>query len=100
VVARREMQNGKVWDVACDLARSGDFANVIMIEKELRRRGLIGEEHVTTNVPKRELLTRLCHAARNGKSNRLETPQSSNVIAVPSRSRSQKAGNFSGGVRS
>lgn len=54
-----------VWGLACELARSGDYANIIMIERELRQRGLLAGE-LTTNIVKRELLTRTCHAAREG----------------------------------
>jgi len=56
----------QLWKYACELARSGEYANVIIIERELRRRGVLAREHITTNVMRRELLTRVCHAARNG----------------------------------
>jgi hypothetical protein len=58
--------DNNLWSLACDMARSGDYANVIMIERELKRCGLLAGEHVTTNVVKRELLTRVCHAVRTG----------------------------------
>lgn len=54
-----------VWETACDMAASGEYANVAVIERELRRRGLIASE-ITSNVYKREFLTRACHAARDG----------------------------------
>jgi hypothetical protein len=57
-----------IWKLACDMARSGEYANVIIIEQELRRRGLLSAEFVTTNIVRRELLTRICHAVRNGDS--------------------------------
>jgi hypothetical protein len=63
-----------VWKLACDMARSGDYANVIMIERELRRRGLLVGEHLTTNVVKRELLTRVCHAVRSGPPDGADEP--------------------------
>ena len=59
--------NKSAWEVGCELARSGDYANVIMLERELRRRGLLGAgESVTGSIFRRERLTRVCHAARNG----------------------------------
>lgn len=59
--------NKHAWELACALARSGEYANVVMIERELRRRGILeAGACVTTHILKRELLTRLCHAARNG----------------------------------
>jgi hypothetical protein len=55
------------WEAACELARSGNYANVVMIERELRRRDLLGRgESIATSILRRELLTRACHAARNG----------------------------------
>ena len=60
-------QEKSAWEVGCELARSGDYANVIMIERELRRRGILGlGESVTASIFRRERLTRACHAARNG----------------------------------
>lgn len=53
-----------VWDLACALAETGEFANVTMIEQELSRRGI--SQAVTENSRKREFLTRACHAARDG----------------------------------
>jgi hypothetical protein len=63
-----------VWKLACEMARSGDYANVILIERELRRRGLLLGEHLTTNIVKRELLTRVCHAVRRGTPEETEEP--------------------------
>jgi hypothetical protein len=60
------LHDRKLWGLACDMARSGDYANVIMIERALRRQGLLVGELLTTNVVKRELLTRVCHAVRTG----------------------------------
>ena len=56
-----------VWALACELARSGNYANVVMIEYELRRRGKLAGDAVTNSPYRRELLTRLCHAARSGE---------------------------------
>ena len=56
-----------VWNLACELARSGDYANVVMIEYELRRRGRLAGDSITRSAYRRELLTRLCHAARSGE---------------------------------
>jgi hypothetical protein len=56
-----------VWNLACELARSGNYANVVMIEYELRRRGELSGEAITNSAYRRELLTRLCHAARSGE---------------------------------
>ena len=56
-----------VWSLACELARSGEYANVIMIEYELRRRGRLTGDAITNSAYRRELLTRLCHAARSGE---------------------------------
>ena len=57
-----------VWNLACELARSGDYENVVMIEYELRRRGQLSGDAITNSLYRRELLTRLCHAARSGQS--------------------------------
>ena len=54
-----------VWQMACEMAASGAYANVATIERELRRRDLISRE-ITGNVYKREFLTRACHAGRDG----------------------------------
>lgn len=56
------LRDKSVWKLACELAETGDFANVVMIERELLRRGI--REPVTSNAFKREFLTRLCHAAK------------------------------------
>ena len=56
-----------VWNLACELARSGAYENVVMIENELRRRGKLSGEVITHSAYRRELLTRLCHAARSGE---------------------------------
>jgi hypothetical protein len=64
-----------LWQLACDMARSGEYANIIMIERELRRQGLLAGEHLTTNIVKRELLTRVCHAVRNGDPEVENSPQ-------------------------
>lgn len=53
------------WKLACDLARTGQYANVVMVERELQRRGVI-DGPITTNQYKRNLLTRTCHAMRGG----------------------------------
>lgn len=53
-----------VWDLACELAETGEFANITMIERELSLRGI--SHGVTENAWKRQLLTRTCHAARSG----------------------------------
>lgn len=56
-----------VWDLACDLARSGQYANVVMVERELRRLGTLkAGAPLTTHILRRELITRVCHAARAG----------------------------------
>ena len=57
--------DAKLWELACQLARSGDYANVVMIERELELRGLL-DGPITTNQYKRNLLTRTCHAMRGG----------------------------------
>jgi hypothetical protein len=59
--------NGSAWTVACRLAKSGRFRNVIEVEIELRRRGAIGEV-LTDNTYLRELLTRMCHRSRSADS--------------------------------
>jgi hypothetical protein len=56
-----------IWDVACELARTGYYANVIMIEEDLRLRGRLNGDVITHSVYRREYLTRLCHAARAGE---------------------------------
>jgi hypothetical protein len=53
------------WKLACALARSGAYDNVVLVEYELRRRGLI-KEVLTDNAFWREHITRRCHAARDG----------------------------------
>jgi hypothetical protein len=58
------------WKIACELARTGKYANVVMIERELRHRGILKGGSVTTHILRRELLTRACHAARNGGDDR------------------------------
>lgn len=55
------------WTLACELARTGDYENVVMIEYELRRRGRLAGDAITYNAHRREHLTRVCHAAREGK---------------------------------
>ena len=56
----------EVWSLACELARSGKYENIVTIERELRQRNLLGHGTVTHNTYWREYLTRLCHAARDG----------------------------------
>ena len=56
---------GEIWDVACELARSGAYENIVTIERELRRRALLNGV-LTQNTYWREYLTRLCHTARDG----------------------------------
>lgn len=56
--------NRSTWALACELARTGDYDNVVIIERELRRRGLLLTGAITYNTHRREHLTRLCHAAR------------------------------------
>ncbi len=60
------LSNQDTWNLACALARSGEYANVVMIERELRRRGVLKDGPLTTQSFRRELLTRVCHAARRG----------------------------------
>jgi hypothetical protein len=67
-------ENG-VWTLACELARSGGYANVIMVEEELRRRGKLIGEAVTNSPHRREYLTRLCHAARSGEAIQDDLPR-------------------------
>jgi hypothetical protein len=55
------------WTLACELACTGDYENVVMIEYELRRRGRLVGNAITHNAHRREHLTRVCHAAREGK---------------------------------
>jgi hypothetical protein len=55
-----------VWALACELARSGAYENIVTIELELRQRGRLGQGEITHNTYWREYLTRLCHAARDG----------------------------------
>ena len=57
--------DNSVWKIACEMAASGAYTNVATIERELRRRGLISRE-ITSNVYRREFLTRACHAGRDG----------------------------------
>ena len=57
----------EAWDLACELARSGDYENIVTIERELRRRNLLVHGAVTHNIYWREYLTRLCHSSRDGK---------------------------------
>ena len=77
----RAFHKDDIWKLACDMARSGDYANVIMIERGLRQRGLLIGEHLTTNVVKRELLTRICHAVRRGTS--AEGDQADEPLRLP-----------------
>jgi hypothetical protein len=67
------LNNKSAWELACELARSGDYANVVMIERELHRRGVLRDSSLTTQIFRRELLTRLCHAARNGEAKDVKT---------------------------
>lgn len=55
-----------VWNLACELARSGDYENIVTIERELRRRNLLVRAALTDNTYRREYLTGLCHASRDG----------------------------------
>lgn len=50
----------------------GDYENVVMIEYELRRRGLLVGDAITHNANRREHLTRLCHAAREGETKEID----------------------------
>jgi hypothetical protein len=58
--------DSEVWKLACELARSGDYENIVTIERELRRRKLLVRGTVTHNTYWREYLTRLCHTSRDG----------------------------------
>jgi hypothetical protein len=56
--------NRRLWSLACELARSGNYHNIVMIELELKRRDLlIGS--LTDSTYLRDQLTRLCHDARD-----------------------------------
>ena len=57
--------NRRLWPLARDLARTGHYANIVMVELELQRRDLLVGSTLTDSSYLRDQITGLCHDARD-----------------------------------
>ena len=59
----------RMWELAYKLARSGEYINCWLIEKELQYQGFRRAQQLLSDPDRRDELDRMCAVAQKGRTN-------------------------------